>query len=81
MIHSPEPKMINNPRFRVDGMTCQHCKSAVEKALLEVPGVDHVEVDLRQGMASIKGAPNTDQAIRAIMDEGFDAKLMKTHAT
>jgi hypothetical protein len=32
-------------------------------------------------MASIKGAPNTDQAIRAIMDEGFDAKLMETHAT
>ncbi len=55
-------------------MTCQHCKSAVEKALLEIPGVDAVEVDLRQGLASIKGAPNTDHAIRAIMDEGFDAK-------
>lgn len=72
--------MTNNPRFRVDGMTCQHCKAAVEKALLEVPGVDHVEVDLRNGTASVQGAPNTEKAIRAIMDEGFDAKLLETHA-
>lgn len=81
MIHSPELKMINNPRFRVDGMTCQHCKSAVEKALLEIPGVDAVEVDLRQGLATIKGAPNADHAIRAIMDEGFDAKLLESYAS
>ena len=73
-------KMMNNPRFRVEGMTCQHCKSAVEKALLEVPGVDHVEVDLRQGVASVTGSPNTDRAIRAIMDEGFEAQLLEIHA-
>lgn len=80
MNQSTQPKMTNNPRFRVDGMTCQHCKAAVEKALLEVPGVDHVEVDLRNGTASVQGAPNTEKAIRAIMDEGFDAKLLETHA-
>ncbi|XZE20584.1 CopZ family metallochaperone [Pirellulaceae bacterium SH449] len=72
--------MTNNPRFRVDGMTCQHCKAAVEKALLEVPGVDHVEVDLRQGTAAVQGAPNAEKAIRAIMNEGFDARLLETHA-
>lgn len=37
----------------VAGMTCGHCKATVEKALLEVDGVDQATVDLDSGVVSV----------------------------
>jgi len=37
-----EHKVIN-----IEGMTCGHCKSAVEKAVRALPGVMAAEVDLK----------------------------------
>jgi len=39
----------------IDGMTCNHCASAVRRALLELPGVVSVEVDLKKGEALVAG--------------------------
>lgn len=35
--------------FHVKGMSCHHCKAAVEKAVSAVPGVREVRVDLSSG--------------------------------
>jgi copper chaperone CopZ len=37
----------------IAGMTCSHCSSAVQRALLEVPGVQAVRVDLAGGSAQV----------------------------
>ena len=56
---------INKPQFQftlmesykifVKGMTCNHCKANVEKALNNIPAISKVEVDLDQSIAKIEG--------------------------
>jgi copper chaperone len=60
--------------LNVTGMTCGHCKAAVEKALKSVNGVSAVEVNLEQGKAKVSGDQiNTDALILAVTDEGYSA--------
>lgn len=40
--------------YKVTGMTCNGCKASVEKALSDLPDVDHVEVNLENQSATIK---------------------------
>lgn len=40
--------------FKVTGMTCQHCKSNVEKAILGMEGVESVDTDLATGKVAVK---------------------------
>ncbi|GMA49531.1 metal-binding protein [Alicyclobacillus contaminans] len=40
-------------RFGVDGMTCEHCGKAVERALSVLPGVRSVQVDVASGAATV----------------------------
>lgn len=42
-------------RVSIVGMTCGHCAGAVRRALLEIPGVASVSVDLRKGEARVAG--------------------------
>jgi Cu+-exporting ATPase len=39
--------------YRVEGMGCEGCVSAVEGALREIPGVANVTVDLASGSAHL----------------------------
>lgn len=55
--------------LKVDGMTCQSCTRAVERALRNVPGVDGVDVRLDAGTATVRG-----EGVVA-MGEAFKAAL------
>ena len=58
----------------VEGMTCNHCKMAVEKALLKVPGVSRAEVDLAGQKASVDydaAKASRDQLVKAVTDAGY----------
>lgn len=46
--------MKPNKRIQIEGMTCNHCKMRVEKALSSVEGVKAVKVDLQEGAALVK---------------------------
>lgn len=50
--------------FEVGGMSCNHCKMSVEKALKTVKGVASAEVNLPRGTASV----SFDEAVCAIPD-------------
>jgi copper chaperone len=68
--------MIMGIELNVTGMTCGHCKTAVETALKNVEGVNLVQVDLASGKASVEGAHfNTDALIAAVTEEGYSAQL------
>lgn len=55
----------------VEGMSCMHCKMAVEKALQAVPGVTDVNVDLANNQAVVVGSMERDAAVKAIEVAGF----------
>lgn len=60
-------------RLDVQGMTCNHCSAAVQRALEAVPGVQHATVDLAAGSATVEGNAPVDALVKAISDEGYTA--------
>lgn len=63
--------------YNVEGMNCSHCAANVEKAIAAVEGVEHVEVSLHKGTASIKGSPNEADILLAVESIGFRANKSK----
>jgi copper chaperone CopZ len=56
--------------YRVDGMTCGHCVSAVTAELSKLDRVTDVEVTLESGEVTVTSdAPLDDEAVRAAVDE------------
>ena len=69
-----------NIELNISGMTCGHCKTAVENALRQVGGVTASQVDLANGKASIEGDHINPEAliatlIAAVIEEGYGANL------
>ena len=60
--------------LKVEGMSCNHCKMAVEKALKNLPGVTGVSVDLSGGMVKVTydpGSVNHEKIAGAIDQAGY----------
>ena len=57
--------------LKIEGMTCGHCKSSVEKALLKVPGVTKVEVDLAHKQAVVSGTADRLSLEEAVDEAGY----------
>ena len=66
--------------FRVEGLTCGHCVTAVTGELTSVDGVSAVTVDLSAGGASrvtvVHSKPLTDGQVAAALDEAGDYRLV-----
>jgi copper chaperone len=67
--------------YRVEGMTCGHCVSAVTEELSAVDGVNSVSVDLAPGglsLVTVTGPKTlTDSQIAAALDEAGDYRLVE----
>ena len=60
--------------YRVAGMTCAHCQTAVTEEVSKVAGVTSVDVDLGTKLVRVEGAELDSAAIVAAIDEaGYDA--------
>ena len=60
--------------YTVAGMTCGHCKSAVETEVGQVPGVEFVDADVDTKLVLVRGENLEDAALRAAIDEaGYEA--------
>jgi len=57
--------------LKIGGMTCNHCKMKVEKALRTLDGVENVQVDLNRGEASVSfdSARLSAEDLRAVVSE------------
>ena len=63
--------------IRVDGMTCGHCKSAVEGALSKLDGVKSAAVDLENKNVTVDFDDNKvslSDMETAIEDQGYDVE-------
>ena len=60
--------------LKVEGMTCGHCKSAVEGALKEVDGVNDVNVDLDTANVKVSHADSANKVEmrEAVEEQGYD---------
>ncbi|HET9785401.1 MAG TPA: cation transporter [Terriglobales bacterium] len=61
-------------QLKINGMSCGHCVTAVERALDQLPGVTARQV--RVGSADIQYDPERvglEQIRKAITDEGYEA--------
>ncbi|XZE35254.1 CopZ family metallochaperone [Pirellulaceae bacterium SH501] len=71
---------MNNSRqtkiFQVTGMTCSHCKKAVETAIQSTPGVQETLVELESGKATVTGQFSNEAIVMAIEDAGYSAELL-----
>lgn len=69
-----EHKHVHTETLKVEGMSCGHCKKAVEDIKNELNGIDKLEVNLDTAQVVIEHDPNliTLDAIKvAIADKGY----------
>lgn len=65
---------VTEENLKVEGMSCNHCKMAVEKALKNLPGVSGVSVDLTGGLVRVTYDPaqaDHEKIARAIDQAGY----------
>ena len=54
--------------YSVPGISCGHCKAAIEGEVAKVAGVEQVEVDVEAKTVRVEGAAS-DEAVRSAVDE------------
>ena len=59
-------------RYRVNGMTCQGCASAVGNAIKTAAPQAAVEVDLAAKTVRVDGAVPAETVAQAVKDAGFE---------
>ncbi|HRY10517.1 MAG TPA: heavy-metal-associated domain-containing protein [Candidatus Nanopelagicales bacterium] len=62
---------MSTSRFKVVGMTCNGCVNKVTKALMDVDGVDDVDVDVADGTLEITGDADEVAVREAVEGVGY----------
>lgn len=56
----------------VKGMTCNHCKNNVEKAIMKVDGVEQVDINLADGRTVVTGSFDREAIKKSVEGIGFE---------
>lgn len=65
---------MTNVRFDVTGMSCGHCKAAVEEELNKIEGVEHSNADVERDTVEItydESQVGPERLTRAIEEAGY----------
>jgi uncharacterized membrane protein YraQ (UPF0718 family)/copper chaperone CopZ len=72
---------VETVTLKVKGMTCNHCVSAVTRAMNETPGVASASVDLKSGKATAEGSGiDAEQIKKSIEDLGYTVTETSQHS-
>lgn len=72
-----KPEDIDSTWIIVGGMTCNHCKANVERALRSINNIYNVRADISTGEVEIDGKINIEK-IKAVLDDiGYEFKGIK----
>lgn len=63
--------------LKIEGMMCKHCEARVKEALLSVGGVTGVEINLKKGVAKVKGNADANGLQKAVEDAGYKVVAIK----
>jgi len=70
MTTNTTPTFTGTTTFRVEGMTCDHCRHAVTTEVCSVPGVESAAVDLPAGTVTVSATAPVNRAdIAAAIEE------------
>ena len=70
--------VVQTIKLSIGGMTCAACVRHVIKALDEVTGVVHVDVDLQKSEATVEHLPDAvdlGSLVAAVQDAGYQARI------
>ena len=67
--------LIMEKLIHIEGMHCGHCTGAVEKALKALPGVESVEMSLKEGTARVKVADTLSDVMLSAVVTGAGFKV------
>ncbi len=59
--------------FNIPGMTCGHCKSTIEKAILELDGSAKITIDMDTQNVDVDTQTDTGVIVAALKTAGYDA--------
>lgn len=65
-------------QYIVKGMSCAACSARVEKAVLQVPGVESCFVNLLTNSMGVEGTASPEAVIQAVERAGYKAKKKKS---
>lgn len=75
-VHAQEKLVV-----RVDGLSCAFCAYSLEKNLKELKGVKNVEINLKEGTATLtvhQGTEMKEEVIKqTVKDSGFTPRSVK----
>ncbi len=54
--------------YAVKGMSCEHCRAAVDEHISEVEGIENIAVDLGSGLVEVSGSGFSDDAIKGAVE-------------
>jgi copper chaperone len=58
--------------FEVPGISCGHCKQAIESEVADVPGVARVAVDVERKLVEVEGSAGQPEVVAAIVEAGYE---------
>lgn len=62
----------------ISGMSCGHCVHAVKQALMELPGIDVLDVQIGHATVEATEDAQTDSAMKhAVEEEGFELVMIE----
>lgn len=65
--------------YKIEGMTCSACSTAVQRAIAKIPGVNESEVNLLMNQATVTfdDSVSDSQIIEAIQNAGYQAQVIQ----
>ncbi|PLS34667.1 copper chaperone [Carnobacterium maltaromaticum] len=67
-------------KFKVTGMSCEHCVKRVEESVLTINGVEKVKVHLKKGIAKVKYNQQLATPAKisdAVIAAGYEASIVE----
>lgn len=58
--------------LEVPGISCGHCKQAIEAEVADVPGVARVAVDIERRVVEVEGSAGQREVVAAIAEAGYE---------
>ena len=58
--------------YSVPGISCGHCKNAIEAEVREVAGVDSAIVDIEARVVVVEGSADEDAIRAAVVEAGYE---------
>lgn len=62
--------------LKVEGMSCDHCITAIKKTVGAIQGVENIDIDLKGGIVSVQHGDgiNVEQLKEAVQGAGYDVE-------